>query len=284
MRTVEVINFLHEVDLLEAHLDEHQHFMDEIIVVESAVTYSGMPKPLFFQEYKHRWERFNVQYEEIPIDLFEVIPGSYPEEERKRWFDARRNNRERQQDYIFQKYKVRGDYLCNTDVDEIWSRNQWQQVVDLMKDGNCYICPRVRRFMYYMDQIAKKQDFWRISRSDQSTHVRQRGVKRNRTNEIGWHFSGCYKSPLDMWYKGVGLAQSTSYLGYHAVPQPEEIEKQLEQGIMPFLNIKANPGYGVMPLDDLSWAPPFIAANPTLFPWLPENLREGKPISDWRLS
>jgi len=25
----EVINFLHELDLLEAHLDEHQHFIDK---------------------------------------------------------------------------------------------------------------------------------------------------------------------------------------------------------------------------------------------------------------
>lgn len=283
MRTIEVINFLHEVDLLEAHLDEHQHFMDEIIVVESAMTYSGMPKPLFFKSYGWRFERFKVQYEEIPIDLFIQIPGSYPEEERKKWFDARRTNRERQQDYIFQKYKVRGDYLCNTDVDEIWSRNQWQQVVDLMEDGNCYICPRVRRFMYFVDAIAKKQDFWRITRSDQPTHVRQRGVKRNRTDEIGWHFSGCYKDPLHLWFKGVGLAQSTSYLGYDAVPQPKEIEEQLKQGILPFLNQKIDPGYGVMPLNNLDWLPEFMANNKDLWPWLPASIREGKPISTWKL-
>ena len=50
----EVINFCHELDLLEAHLDEHQHFMDRIVVVESGATYSGMPKPLYFEQNKER--------------------------------------------------------------------------------------------------------------------------------------------------------------------------------------------------------------------------------------
>jgi len=283
VKVIEVINFLHEVDLLEAHLDEHQHFMTEIVVVESAVTYSGMPKPLFFQNYKHRFSRFNIKYEEIPIDLFEPIPGTYPESERKRWFDARRNNRERQQQYIFAKYKGLGDYFCNSDVDEIWSRNCWEYALDCMKQNYCYICPRVRRFQNYIDAVAKKQDFWRITRSDMSTHFRQRGTKRGRTEEMGWHFSACYKDPLSLWYKGVGLAQSTGYLGYNAVPTPEQIEKIVADGFIPFLNVKMEPGYGVMSKDDLSWLPPFMASNPHLYPWLPDNIREGKQISDWKL-
>ena len=89
----EVINFLHELDLLEAHLEEHQHFIDRIIVVESETTYSGMKKPLYFEKNKERFARFNIEHEVIPTEIFVPIPPSYGEDERKKWFDTRRNNR-----------------------------------------------------------------------------------------------------------------------------------------------------------------------------------------------
>ncbi len=282
-KVVEVINFLHELDLLEAHLDEHQHFIDEIVIIESTLTYSGMTKPLIFNDNRSRFSRFNIKYEEFPKEKFIEIPASYPIEDKKKWFDARRNNREIQQTHIFEKYKSHGDYICNTDVDEIWSRDCWGYALDCMKQNFCYIAPRVRRFWYFVDAIAKKQDFWRITKSDMPTHVRQKGTLRGRTEMMGWHFSGCYLDPKDMWYKGVGLAQSTSYLGWSQVPTPEECTNILESGFVPFMNQKIDPGYGVMPKDDLSWLPPFMSKNPGLYPWLPEKIRENRPISEWKL-
>ena len=166
----EVINFLHELDLLEAHLEEHQHFMDRIIVVESEVTYSGMTKPLFFGENKERFARFNVEHEVVPLDKFTPIPGNYPESEKKKWFDARRNNREAQQNYIFNKYKVDADYLCNTDADEIWSRDKWHYLYDMLKEEYCYIAPKTRRFMHFVDRVGSTQAPWRVTKTTQHTH------------------------------------------------------------------------------------------------------------------
>lgn len=280
----EVINFLHELDLLEAHLDEHQHFIDRIVVVESDKTYSGMAKPLYFEENKERFARFNIEHEVVPSELHVPIPASYDEVDHKRWFDERRNNRERQQNYIFHKYKKDADYLANTDTDEIWSRLTWYRVMELMEKKYCYIVPSIRRFFYYVDYGGGSSGAWRITRSDQPTHIRQKGTLRGQTMRVGWHFTSCYKEPWDMWMKGVGLAQSCGYFGWANVPDPDECKKTLEAGILPFVNqpIETNLK-SVMPIDDLSWLPPWMAANKDKWLWLPESLREGRAISTWRV-
>jgi hypothetical protein len=283
-KTIEVINFLHETDLLEAHLAEHAQFMDKIVVVESPFTYSGMPKPLYFQENKKRFEKYGVFHEVMPADLHVSIPGDYPPEEHKKWYDERRNNRERQQAYIFGKYKVGFDYLCNTDTDEIWSHTKWGRVQELMEQDMCYISPQVRIFYYFADAVAKKQDFWRITNSKMNTHVRQRGTKRSSTGiDIGWHFTTCHTSGFGLWMKGVGLAQSIGITGWKNVPSPEECERLIQSGVLPFVNQPITALKRVMPIDDISWLSPWLQENPTVLRWLPEQYRVDKPIATWRL-
>jgi beta-1,4-mannosyl-glycoprotein beta-1,4-N-acetylglucosaminyltransferase len=276
----EVINFLHELDLLEAHLDEHQHFIDRIVVVESEQTYSGMTKPLYFEENKDRFARFNIEHEVVPAELHVPIPASYGEDEQRKWFHERRVNRENQQNYIFNKYKKDCDYLCNADVDEIWSRDSWHRVLECMHQEYCYIGPGIRRFMYFMDYVASNCSNWRITKSDQPTHVRQKGTKRGGVIDVGWHFTSCYRDPKDLWMKGVGLAQSIGYLGWANVPDPDECKRMIESGTLPFLNQTIAPA-AVMSLDDLSWLPPYMREHPELWSWLPESIREGVPISEW---
>lgn len=282
---VEAINFLHELDLLEAHLDEHYKFMDKIVVVESEVTYSGMKKPLLFQENKARFAKYpNVEHEILPVDKFEPIPKSYPKEEHKKWFDMRRHNREIQQRHIFAKYRKEGDYVCNSDTDEIWSSDHWGTVYDLMKEENCYIAPHIRRFFYFVDAVGGAQDHWRITKSTQDTHVRQRGTKRDGTPyDIGWHFTSMFKDPKDLWMKGVGLAQSIGFDGWTQVTSPEEIEAMLERGDVPYLRGQTlQKRKKVQQIDDLSWLPPFMRDNPHLWKWLPAKFREGKRVRSWK--
>lgn len=284
-QVVEVINFLHELDLLEAHLEEHSHFMERIVIIESTKTYSGMDKPLYFEQNKKRFARFNVEHDVFDSDRFEAIPEIYPDEERKRWFDARRNNREKQQQYLFAKYRQEADYVCNTDVDEIWSRNHYGRVYSMMRDENCYIAPKVRRFMYFADAIGRSQDYWRITKATQDTHVRQKGTKRDSTGiEVGWHFSSVHNTAWGVWMKGVGLAQSIGKQGWKEVESPEELDKGFERGDLPFLqgqNLKALKS--VMPIHDLSWMPPWMAENEGLWRWIPTKFRMGRRINTWRV-
>jgi hypothetical protein len=257
--------------------------MTTIVVAESEITYSGMSKPLHFQENKKRFEKYNIIHEVVPKDTFILIPGEYPEEERKKWFDARRVNRERQVAHLFHKYKADHDYVCTADVDEIWASKSWHNVLKMMDEGFLYIVPVVRVFFHFLDAVAKKQDHWRIARADMPGPVRQKHTKRGETPvEVGWHFTTCFKDPVDMWMKGVGIAQSMGFLGWKNVPSPEECKAMLEEDCLPFAREKINP-IRVMPKDDLTWLPSFMQQNPDRFPWLKEKFREGKEISSWRL-
>jgi hypothetical protein len=283
MKVIEVINFNHELDLLEAHLDEHSKFIDKIVVVESEQTYSGMSKPLYFQENKKRFEKYAVQHEVIPTSLFIPIPGSYPPEHHKKWFNARRDNRERQQTFIFNKYKKGFDYICNTDADEIWAECRWWRIKELMQQNNCYISPKVRVFFYFADAMAKKQDYWRITSTKMNTHVRQRETKRSSTGiEVGWHFTACFPNGFGLWLKGVGLAQSIGYNGWEQVPGPEECERIIQSGLIPFLNQEIKP-YKVISNTDLSWMPTWLREHKDVLRWLPEKYRQGVPIENWNL-
>lgn len=279
----EVINFMHELDMLECHLEEHSKFIDRIVVVESEITYSGMKKPLYFEENKHRFAKFNVEHEIVPVSLFEQIPASYEEKDHKKWFDARRRNREKQQDYLYQKYRKDSDYVCNTDADEVWSHKKWDIVQEMMEEEHCYIAPGVRFFMYFVDHVGRKQEYWRITKSDQPTHRRIKGTKRGATrDEIGWHFSACFKDPYDLWLKGVGLAQSIGVFGWKNVPDPAACAAIISDGMYPFLN-KAIEPKKIMSNTDRSWLPPYMQRNHEKFPWLDEKYRAGVRVHPWKL-
>jgi beta-1,4-mannosyl-glycoprotein beta-1,4-N-acetylglucosaminyltransferase len=283
MRIIEVIALLHELDVLEAHLEESQHFTDKIVIVESNLTYSGMKKKLFFEESRDRFSRFKtVSFDVPPDNIFIPIPGSYPKEEQKKWFDARRNNREISVKRSFNKYKIGYDYIINSDADEIWSRHHFGVIKEMMKKGYCYICPKIRRFMQYINTSGSKMNHWRIARSDMPTHTRQRGIKRDTTPvEIGWHFSGCFKAPEDIQWKEIGMCQSAGYQGVSNVHSIAEIDRRVKEGLFISPPDRGFKPTRVLPRKDVAdWAPKFIADNPDLFPWYPE---EGLLISDWRL-
>lgn len=283
-KTVETINFYFELDLLEAHLDEHQHFIDKIVVAESIATYSGMPKPLYFADNMERYRKYNVVHEVIPIELFIPIPESYPEEERKKWFDARRVNRERQVGFLFDKYKKNSDYVCTTDVDEIWSRNMWPNILESMEKEFRFIIPKVQNFFYFADILGRIQKHYRISRSDMPGHVRIKGVPRGYTEEVvGWHFTSCCKDPEYMRLKGIGLAQSLGYLGWKNSLSTEQCKALLDSGYLPFLNNHPIAPSMVMPIDDLSWLPEYFQQYPDQLAWLDKKYREGVSVSNWKL-
>jgi hypothetical protein len=280
----EVILFLHELDLLEAHLEESQHFADRIVIVESTITYSGMKKDLIFYNNRERFKRFKLEHDIVPEDVFVKIPLSYPESEHKRWFDARRNNREANVARAFKKYKKDCDYVGTCDVDEIWSRGHFPVILDLMNQKYAYIAPKIRRFLAYMDAIGSKMGHWRITRSDMDTHVRQRGTLRGNTStEVGWHFSGCYKSGYDVRMKQIGICQSAGYHGVSAVPDEKIFENIINTGNLKALGYGAERPGALLSIDDLSWAPPFVQQNPHLYPWYPAEIRKGIPIKEWRL-
>ena len=70
-----------ETDLLEIRLNHHNSFVDKFVISEATYTYSGIPKPLYYDEIKNlpTFYRFKDK-------IIHIIFDTPPTEENKGWF------------------------------------------------------------------------------------------------------------------------------------------------------------------------------------------------------
>lgn len=57
-RVYDTFSFFNELDILEIRLNELDPVVDKFVLVESTVTHSGLPKPLYFEQNKQRFAKF----------------------------------------------------------------------------------------------------------------------------------------------------------------------------------------------------------------------------------
>lgn len=88
VRLWDAIIFSHELDMLEIHLAELYNVVDQFIIMESTVTYSGQPKPLHYKEHEKRFKRFaeKIVYSTFDTDIagLSTLPGSFAIETEQR--------------------------------------------------------------------------------------------------------------------------------------------------------------------------------------------------------
>jgi len=65
--------FFDELDLLEVRLHELQDVVDVFVLTESPITFTGIEKPLFFQENKDRFKGFEIVHA-VCNDLAVCLP------------------------------------------------------------------------------------------------------------------------------------------------------------------------------------------------------------------
>ncbi|MFH1563854.1 MAG: N-acetylglucosaminyltransferase, partial [Nitrospirota bacterium] len=59
---IDCFMFFNELDLLEIRLHSLASYVDRFVLVESPITHSGNPKPLFFEENKDKFKDFNITH------------------------------------------------------------------------------------------------------------------------------------------------------------------------------------------------------------------------------
>ena len=74
MRVFDSFIFFNELELLEMRLNILNDVVDYFVLTESPWTVSGNPKPLYYQENKHLFEKFNHK---IIHNITEEIPNDY---------------------------------------------------------------------------------------------------------------------------------------------------------------------------------------------------------------
>ena len=59
MKVIDVFPFFNELDLLEIRLNSLDPYVDCFILSEATKTFSGLDKPLYYQENKERFKKFS---------------------------------------------------------------------------------------------------------------------------------------------------------------------------------------------------------------------------------
>jgi hypothetical protein len=277
----EAISMCNELDLLEAHLEESQHWVDRMVIIESPVTFTSIEKPLYFAENRERFARFNIDHIVTPPEVFETIPEHYSDSEARHWFQARRNNRNLNRTHNWSELCRDTDYVFTTDVDEFVSSDHGPYMRELLGDKHLhYLSLKTRTFNFFVNSRGSRQSQWRAARSDCDRFLPRKGTPRGPTKECGWHFTSCM-FPEEIYKKYLGIYH---HLGWRRedIPSVETIAQRLQDGIEPCTETDL---FGsvqeIMPRDDLGWAPKFIVENPDLFPWTDHKHESLSP--GWRL-
>jgi len=190
----EVIYFLNELDMLEAHLEQHRPWGYRTVIVECPVTISGVEKPLYFHENKKRFERFDLETVVLPTDLFPVIQG--PIDTQYRQF---RHNDWQKRLWMQDNFDPKNPFIWHSDVDEIIAE-QPREFEELE-----YGCFRLPQYMAQVNRrVALRVDCWRIARKDIPAS-RLGDVKsfkkRGKLPVSGWHLTNCPSSPEEIRLK-----------------------------------------------------------------------------------
>lgn len=138
MKIYDCFQFFNELDLLEIRLNILNDYVDYFVLAESTVTFSGLDKPLYYQENKDRFEKFNDKIIHLIID---DTPDGNPFERD-----------------VFQKNAIiRGltkcsddDIILASDLDEIPDPEVIEQLIDQCQDDKVYHFAQ-DLFYYYLN-------------------------------------------------------------------------------------------------------------------------------------
>lgn len=174
--------FFNELELLDIRLNVLNEKVDKFVLVESTRTFTNNPKPLYFQENKHRFEKFSDKIIHVVIDEFPEFTNAWDYE-------------------TFQRNSIKeGLKNCNlddivliSDIDEIpnlYSINANSEVSDLAFFQQTL-------YYYFLNYKLKRAKLWNgtaILRFKDFTEAQNIRDKRNRKKYSkikngGWHFS-----------------------------------------------------------------------------------------------
>ena len=196
MKVIDCFIFYNELQILEFRLDYLYDSVDYFVLVESTVTFAGNPKPLFFNENKHKFSKYNDKI----IHIIVTDTPIYKSLKTLKFVKGKCTALERE---IFQRNCIdRGllniqlkddDLILISDVDEIPDRNTLS-TLNLIESG---IHTLLQDFYYYNFScktpsliVAAK-----ILRYSTYTQLRNPHAIRRSTKNVsyiekgGWHLS-----------------------------------------------------------------------------------------------
>lgn len=147
MKVIDTFTFFNELRMLELRLNVLDKYVDKFVLVEATRSHQDKPKPLYFQENKHLFERFLHKIEHVIVDTFP---------EHSYW-----SHENYQRDCIYgavSKIAQDEDIIFISDLDEIWDPVKISPILDTIKPTKIYkwksqIC------YFYFNLVASEGDW-----------------------------------------------------------------------------------------------------------------------------
>lgn len=241
---IDCFTFFDELDLLEIRLHELKDVVDVFVLTEAPYTFTGLEKPLYFNDNKERFKDFNIMH------TVYKPKGTYKPhvfEKHQRQFNL---------DRAFDIFKS-GDVIMTNDADEIPRASVLKAAI---KDDWKFAGVQLKIFYYYMNckgTIRKEGSQRRLIRPDGwfEFNIKRSGRNDKIYYDGGWHFSflGDIQKKIGSW----GHAPQYNKPPYNTT---EHIEKCKEQGLDLFMR-KGRRRITFEYLNDLNYLPQYVLNN-----------------------
>lgn len=177
----DVFPFFNELELLDIRLNVHSPYVDRFVLVEAHRTHSNKPKPLYYDQNKHLFEKFHNRIIHVIANFDETNP--WVAESIQRDTGARH------------LHVVDEDIIVHTDLDEIVDFTK----IDLKAVDFHQV--HMKMYHYYLNVLRGGWDLPQIFRAPWLRHHNNSlkqirywrrhddGEKQPKFTDAGWHFS-----------------------------------------------------------------------------------------------
>ena len=137
MKIIDTFPFFNELTLLDLRLNVLNDYVDEFILVEATRSHQNKPKPLFYNENKHLFKKFNHKIKHIIVDEFP---------EHSYW-----SHETYQRDYIGKCLSdcQDDDIIFISDLDEIWNPKAILPFINTLDTSTVYRWQSILCYFYY---------------------------------------------------------------------------------------------------------------------------------------
>ena len=211
MRVFDSIIFFNEIELLEMRLNILNDVVDHFVLTESPFTVSGNEKPLYYQENKDRFAKFNDKIthhitEEIPNDFSHMLekskfhvaykepdPYGTPMIDIPIRFQRALYNRNNSAFAIEKAGAKDDDLIITSDADEIINPYVLEDL-DWFDSNNHYVATGPGyyfklNFLYQDDWMGPRLCTWKHLKNTTVDQHRQDHQRAYRIEDAAWHFS-----------------------------------------------------------------------------------------------
>lgn len=202
MKIVDCFLFYNELELLQFRMNYLYDYVDHFILVESSLTHSGNPKPFYFEENKHLFEKYldKIVHIKVTDDIKPTFRLSFRSKiiENKNKIEICKNRGYFQRNCIERGFEILkladDDIIISYDADEFIDR---KTIVKLRNTGLNGIYA-LDQDLYYYNLLCRSNVGWNLpnvmnygsyKKISNLAMIRASAEKPPILEKSGWHFS-----------------------------------------------------------------------------------------------